>query len=187
MVEARPRFGEAPLMNRWVAIIPIVTLLALIGVGVFLLTREQAAETFSEGRLGRPAPAYSLPALAGGEPVTSAARAGRPYVINVFASWCTPCRAEHPQLMAMQAGGVDIVGVAYKDRPEATQRFLEELGNPFADVGLDQDGRFGLDLGITGAPETFVIGEDGTIRAVHRGPLTPEVLERTILPALEDR
>ena len=172
-------------MNRAVALIPIVALLALIGVGVLLLTREQTRENFSEGRIGRPAPSYSLASLDEGEPVTSAARAGRPYVINVFASWCTPCRAEHPQLMALQAGGVDIVGIAYKDRPEATARFLTELGDPFADVGLDPDGRFGLDLGITGAPETFVIGADGTIVAVHRGPLTPEVVEETILPALQ--
>lgn len=185
MVETRARVGKAALMNRLVAIIPIAALLALIAVGVFLLTREQTHETFSEGRLGRPAPAYALAALDGGEPVTAAERAGRPYVINVFASWCTPCRAEHPQLMALQARGVDIVGVAYKDRPEAAQRFLDELGNPFADVGLDRDGRFGLDLGITGAPETFVIGADGTIIAVYRNPLTPEVIERTILPALE--
>lgn len=172
-------------MNRAVALIPIVALLALIGVGVVLLTREQTRENFSEGRIGRPAPTYSLASLDEGEPVTDATRAGRPYVINVFASWCTPCRAEHPQLMALQAGGVDIVGVAYKDRPEATLRFLTELGDPFADVGLDPDGRFGLDLGITGAPETFVIGANGTIVAVHRGPLTPEVVEETILPALQ--
>jgi cytochrome c biogenesis protein CcmG, thiol:disulfide interchange protein DsbE len=172
-------------MNRAVALIPIVALLALIGVGVLLLTREQTRENFSEGRLGRPAPSYSLASLDEGEPVTSAVRAGRPYVINVFASWCTPCRAEHPQLMALQAGGVDIVGVAYKDRPEATLRFLNELGDPFADVGLDPDGRFGLELGITGAPETFVIGANGAIVAVHRGPLTPEVVEETILPALQ--
>jgi cytochrome c biogenesis protein CcmG, thiol:disulfide interchange protein DsbE len=172
-------------MNRAVALIPIVALLALIGVGVVLLTRDQTRENFSEGRIGRPAPSYSLASLNAGEPVISAARAGRPYVINVFASWCTPCRAEHPQLMALQAGGVDIVGVAYKDRPEATSRFLTELGNPFADVALDPDGRFGLELGITGAPETFVIGADGAIAAVHRGPLTPEVVEETILPALQ--
>lgn len=171
-------------MNRLVALIPIIALVALIAVGAFLLTREQTQQTFSEGRIGRPAPTYSLASLNGAEPVTSAARAGRPYVINVFASWCTPCRAEHPQLMALQAGGVDIVGVAYKDRPAATQRLLDELGNPFADVALDPDGRFGLDLGITGAPETFVIGADGTIRAVYRGPLTPEVIEEEILPAL---
>jgi cytochrome c biogenesis protein CcmG/thiol:disulfide interchange protein DsbE len=172
-------------MNRAVALIPIAALLALIGVGVLLLTREQTRENFSEGRIGRPAPSYSLASLDEGDPITSAARAGRPYVINVFASWCTPCRAEHPQLMALQAGGADIVGVAYKDRPEATARFLTELGDPFADVGLDPDGRFGLELGITGAPETFVIGADGAIVAVHRGPLTPVVVEETILPALQ--
>ena len=172
-------------MNRAVALIPIVALLALIGVGAVLLTREQTRENFSEGRIGRPAPSYTLASLDRADPVTSASRTGRPYVINVFASWCTPCRAEHPQLMALQAGGIDIVGVAYKDRPEATLRFLTELGDPFADVGLDPDGRFGLELGITGAPETFVIGADGSIVAVHRGPLTPEVVEETILPALQ--
>jgi cytochrome c biogenesis protein CcmG/thiol:disulfide interchange protein DsbE len=176
-------------MNRAIALIPILALIALIGVGVFLLTRDNAREgtreTFSEGLIGRPAPTYSLPSLDEGEPVTSAARADRPYVVNVFASWCTPCRAEHPQLMALQAGGVDIVGIAYKDRPENTQRFLDELGNPFADVGMDADGRLGLELGIIGAPETFVVGADGSIVAVHRGPLTPEVVEATILPALE--
>lgn len=171
-------------MNRAVALIPIVALLALIGVGVLLLTREQQRETFSEGRIGRPAPAYSLERLGGGEPVTGASRQGRAYVINVFASWCTPCRAEHPQLMALQAGGVEVVGIAYKDRPENTAAFLDELGNPFREVGMDVDGRFGLDLGITGAPETFVIGPDGAIRAVYRGPLTPEAAETVILPAL---
>ncbi len=171
-------------MNRVLAIIPIVALLGLIGVGVFLLTREQERELFSEGRIGRPAPAYVLERLGGGEPVESAAREGRAYLINVFASWCTPCRAEHPQLMALEAGGVEIVGVAYKDRPGATAAFLNELGDPFSEVGMDPDGSFGIELGITGAPETFVIGADGAIHAVHRGPLTPEVVEETILPAL---
>lgn len=171
-------------MNRALALIPIVALVALVAVGVFLLTRETQRETFSEGRIGRPAPTYVLERLGGGEPVTNTERAGRAYLVNVFASWCTPCRAEHPQLMALRAGGVEIVGVAYKDRPEATTRFLVELGDPFSAIGMDPDGRFGIELGITGAPETFVIGADGTIRAVHRGPLTPEVVEAMILPAL---
>jgi len=172
-------------VNRAIALIPIIALLALIGMGVFLLTREQQRETFSEGRIGRPAPVYTLASLDGGDPVASASRAGRPYVINVFASWCPPCRAEHPQLMALQAGGVDVVGIAYKDRPAATVRFLTDLGDPFSDVGIDADGRLGLELGIIGPPETFVIGADGTIVAVHRGPLTPQVVEEEILPALQ--
>lgn len=171
-------------MNRWLAFIPLAALALLVGVSVFLLTRESTRETISEGRIGRPAPAYAMARLGGGEPVTSAASMGRPYVINLFASWCAPCRAEHPQLMALRASGVEIVGVAYKDRPEDTRRFLDELGEPFSAVALDPDGRFGLELGLVGVPETFVIGPNGAIRAVYRGPLTPEVIEETIRPAL---
>lgn len=172
-------------MNRALALAPIAALAIVVIVAVFLLTREGERNTISEGLIGRPAPSYALARLGGGELVTSDATRGRPYVINLFASWCTPCRAEHPQLMALQSAGVEIVGVAYKDRPEAAARFLEELGNPFSAVGLDPEGRLGLELGMVGVPETFVIGARGEIRAVHRGPLTPEVVERTIRPALE--
>lgn len=174
-------------MNRWLAFIPLAALALLVIVGAFLLTREGERETFSEGRIGRAAPAYALAALDGGATVESATFSGRPYVINVFASWCTPCRAEHPQLMALQASGVEILGVAYKDRPAATMQFLNGLGDPFSAVGQDPEGRFALELGIVGVPETFVIGADGTIRAVHRGPLTPEVVESVIRPALNAR
>jgi len=174
-------------MNRWLAFIPLAALAVVIIVGAFLLTRETERETFSEGRIGRPAPAYSLTSLDGATVVANDAFEGRAYVINVFASWCTPCRAEHPQLMALQASGVEILGVAYKDRPAATTAFLDGLGDPFSAVGQDPEGRFGLDLGILGVPETFVIGPDGAIRAVHRGPITPEVVEETIRPALAAR
>jgi cytochrome c biogenesis protein CcmG/thiol:disulfide interchange protein DsbE len=172
-------------VNRVFAIIPLVALVALVGVAIFLLTREGERNTISQGLIGRPAPTFALTRLEGGEPVTSEAMRGRPYVINMFASWCTPCRAEHPQLMALQASGVEIVGVAYKDRPEASARFLTDLGNPFRAVAMDPEGRFGLELGLVGVPETFVIGADGTIRAVYRGPLTSEAIEQTIRPALE--
>jgi cytochrome c biogenesis protein CcmG/thiol:disulfide interchange protein DsbE len=172
-------------VNRAFAIIPLVALVALVGVAIFLLTREGERNTISQGLIGRPAPTFALTRLEGGEPVTSEAMRGRPYVINMFASWCTPCRAEHPQLMALQASGVEIVGVAYKDRPEASARFLSDLGNPFSAVAMDPEGRFGLELGLVGVPETFVIGADGTIHAVYRGPLTSEAIEETIRPALE--
>lgn len=172
-------------MNRAFAIIPLVALVALVGVAIFLLTREGERNTISQGLIGRPAPTFALTRLEGGELLTSDAMRGRPYVINMFASWCTPCRAEHPQLMALQASGVEIVGVAYKDRPEASARFLTDLGNPYSAVAMDPEGRFGLELGLVGVPETFVIGADGTIRAVYRGPLTGEAIEETIRPALE--
>lgn len=171
-------------MNRIAAFAPLAALVVLVVVGVVLLTRGGERQTVSDGAAGRPAPAYALPSLDGGADVTSEARAGRPYVINIFASWCTPCRAEHPQLMALAASGVEIVGVAYKDEPEASTRFLTTLGNPYRTVGLDPEGRFGLELGIAGVPETFVVGADGTLRAVHRGPLTLEIVEEEIRPAL---
>lgn len=174
-------------MNRAFAFIPLAALAALVAIAVFLLTREGERNTISEGMIGRPAPAFALTRLEGGEMLTSEAMAGRSYVINVFASWCTPCRAEHPQLMALSGGGVEIVGVAYKDRADNASGFLTDLGNPFRTVVLDPEGRFGLELGLVGVPETFVIGADGTIRAVHRGPLTSDVIEETIRPALEAR
>lgn len=174
-------------MKRVLAFAPLIALVALALLSAFLLLRGGERETISTGEIGRPAPAYELARLDGAATLSNETRTGRPYVINVFASWCTPCRAEHPQLMALAAGGVDVVGVAFKDDPTATARFLDELGNPFNDVGLDPDGRFALELGAAGVPETFVIGADGTVRAVHRGPLTPEVVESTILPALSAR
>ncbi|MBN8608032.1 MAG: DsbE family thiol:disulfide interchange protein [Caulobacterales bacterium] len=171
-------------MKRALAFAPLVLLALLVVVGVVMLTRGGERQTVSDGRIGRPAPVFELARLDGGAPLTNEAMAGRAYVINVFASWCTPCRAEHPQLMAMREQGVEIVGVAYKDEPGDAAAFLNELGDPFRVVVLDPEGRFGLDLGTAGVPETFVIGVDGTIRAVHRGPLTSDVIERTIAPAL---
>jgi cytochrome c biogenesis protein CcmG/thiol:disulfide interchange protein DsbE len=172
---------------RLIALVPLVALAALVVVGVLLLTREGERTEFTTGMVGRPAPTYALTRLDEGPLLTSDERHGRAYVINLFASWCTPCRAEHPQLMALRQRGVDIVGVAYKDRREASVAFLNELGDPFSVVGMDPEGRFGLELGVTGVPETFVIGPDGLIRAAHRGPLTEDAVQDVILPALEPR
>lgn len=172
-------------MKRFVAFAPLLALALVIFIAAALLMRPNLeAPTFSEGMIGRPAPAYALARLDGGEAVTDAGLRGRPYLINVFASWCAPCRAEHPLLMGLRARGVAIVGVDYKDEAEAGARFLGELGDPFHAVGRDPEGRFGLELGITGVPETFVVGADGKIRAVHRGPLTQEAIENEIAPAL---
>lgn len=173
-------------MKRLAAFAPLALLVLLVLIAAFVLTRGGQRETVSTGESDRQAPVYALERLGGGAPVTSADLAGRTYIINLFASWCTPCRAEHPQLTALSRSGVVIVGVAYKDNPASTQRFLTELGDPFSAVALDPEGRFGLELGMAGVPETFVIGADGRIRAIHRGPLTEEVVRETILPALRD-
>lgn len=172
-------------MKRALALAPLALLALIVVAGGFVLLRGGERETVSAGDLGRQAPTFALASLAGGELVTSDAFAGRAHVVNFYASWCTPCRAEHPVLMALRQEGVEILGVAYKDRPEASQRFLDQLGNPFSAVALDPDGRFALEMGVAGAvPETFVVDAEGRIRTVYRGPLTPDVVEQEILPAL---
>lgn len=176
-------------MSRWLSLIPlaVLALLAILFAGWSL----QRDPTYSPDALvGQPAPAAALPLLsAGAGPPEMAdlaqAGAGGPVIVNLFASWCAPCRIEHPQLMALQARGVRVVGVAYKDDPADTRAFLDELGDPFAQVLVDRDGRAGLALGVTGVPETFVVGADGTILAKHAGPLVGEGDLTPLLQALE--
>jgi cytochrome c biogenesis protein CcmG, thiol:disulfide interchange protein DsbE len=135
--------------------------------------------------IGRPAPAFALAPLpglvAGGRPVpglTDADLKGGPVtIVNVWASWCAPCRQEHPLLMDLAKDpSVRVVGVNYKDNPENARRFLGQLGNPYAAVGVDPNGRAAIDWGVYGVPETFIVGPDGAIRHKHIGPLTPESL-----------
>lgn len=135
--------------------------------------------------LGRPVPAFALPGVEGlrdaaGGPLPGLAAAdlrGRVAIVNVWASWCAPCRVEHPLLMDLAGDpAIRLVGLNYKDRPENARRFLAALGNPFRAVGADESGRTGIDWGVYGVPETFVVGPDGTIRHKFVGPLTPEAL-----------
>jgi cytochrome c biogenesis protein CcmG/thiol:disulfide interchange protein DsbE len=93
-------------------------------------------------------------------------------LVNVFASWCAPCELEAPVLTAMKARGVRMVGVAYKDAPDNTKAFLGRLGDPYAQSLVDRDGRAGIELGVTGVPETYLVDGEGVIRAKHTGPLT---------------
>lgn len=133
--------------------------------------------------IGKPAPDFELAALpgpSGAGPVPGLSRAdlnGRVTVVNVWASWCAPCRTEHPVLMEVAKDpGLTLVGIDYKDDPENGRRFLGTFGNPFKAVGVDPSGRTAIDWGVYGVPETFVVGPDGTIRHKHIGPLTRESL-----------
>lgn len=174
-------------MKRALAVAPLIVLALLVGLSTFLLTHpapQQERELFTDSLVGREAPAFSLERLGGGPAVTGEAFAGRPYVLNIFASWCVPCLAEHSLLTSLAASGVEIVGVAYKDEPENAAAFLRRNGSPYVAVGLDPHGRFSLELGRTGVPETIVVGADGRVIAVHRGPLTQDIVDETILPAL---
>jgi cytochrome c biogenesis protein CcmG/thiol:disulfide interchange protein DsbE len=136
---------------------------------------------------GRAAPAVQVVALGTGPDLTDAMlREPGVKLVNFWASWCAPCRAEHPALKTLQAEGVTILGVNFKDRPEAALQFLQDLGNPYAAIGADDSGRMGLDWGLYGVPETFVIDGTGKVILRHAGPITPGILEDRIRPALAE-
>jgi len=134
---------------------------------------------------GHAAPAVQVTALGPGPELTDAMlREPGVKLVNFWASWCAPCRAEHPVLKSLSAEGVTILGVNYKDRPEAALQFLKELGNPYAAIGADDSGRMGLDWGLYGVPETFVIDGTGKVILRHAGPVTASILQERIRPAL---
>jgi cytochrome c biogenesis protein CcmG/thiol:disulfide interchange protein DsbE len=109
-----------------------------------------------------------------------------PMLVNVFASWCVPCRIEHPLIARLaEEHGVTVHGLNYKDRPGAALAWLQEMGDPYAKIGSDQNGRVGIEWGVYGVPETFVIDKEGRVAYKHVGPLQPRDVERTILPLLE--
>ena len=175
-------------MKRWLALLPLAALLglALLFAG-WALNRDPAYKP--DALVGQPVPETVLPMLTGsvagpGQVDLKTAGVGRPMLINLFASWCGPCKIEHPILMQLKARGVAIVGVAYKDPPEATRTFLDEMGDPYAMVLVDGEGRAGLDLGIAGVPETYAVDAYGRIVAKHTGPLTDPADVRRLTDAL---
>lgn len=162
-------------MNRWFALIPLAILVALTVLFVgWSLKRDPAFKP--DAIVGKPVPETVLPILTGdaagpGQVHLKTSGVGRPMIVNVFASWCTPCRAEHPQLMRLKAQGVPVVGIAYKDDPVATRAFLDELGDPYRMILVDREGRAGLDLGVSGVPESFAVDAMGKVVAKASGPL----------------
>mgnify|MGYP002780945923 CR=1 FL=1 len=137
--------------------------------------------------IGQPAPGLPEERIAGLPPLDPAVLAdGEVKLVNFWASWCPPCRVEHPNLTLLAEEGVPIYGIAYKDQPANSAAFLRELGNPYAGVGQDPEGRTALDWGVYGVPETFVVAGDGTIVARMANPITTDVLEDRLRPALAE-
>ncbi|WP_309090720.1 DsbE family thiol:disulfide interchange protein [Phenylobacterium sp.] len=159
-------------MNRWLAFAPLAILVALgLLFGIYALNRNPQVQP--QALVGKPVPTVSLPTLAEGQPVSLREMASEgPMIVNFFASWCAPCEIEHPVLMGLKGEPVRVIGVAYKDAPQNSQAFLDRLGDPYAEILVDRDGRAGVEFGVTGVPETFVVGRDGVILAKHTGPLT---------------
>ena len=181
--------GAAPARRRRLAfLIPLLGFLVLAGfASVALLATlrgERDMTQLPSAMLGKPAPVIELPDLRDPSGTVSATDlAGRPFLVNVFASWCAPCRAEAPAL-ALLAEQIDILGIAYKDRPEDSLTFLDQYGDPFVAIGVDRDGDAGMAWGVYGVPETFLVGGDGTILMRHAGPIDRRVLDDVIMPAI---
>ena len=138
--------------------------------------------------VGKPAPAFTLPQLHDAAKSFSAAdMKGRVWLLNVWASWCVSCREEHPVLVEFaKTGQVPIIGLDYKDQVADGKQWLANLGNPYTLAVVDADGRVGIDYGVYGVPETYVIDKQGIIRMKHTGPITPESLRKKILPLVAE-
>lgn len=164
-------------MNRALFLLPLATLAILAGFFGWSLLSGRDPASIGSAMIGRPAPALPF-----AEPLL---KSGKPVLVNFFASWCTPCLAEHPLFMRLkEREKATIVGVAWKDKPEAARAWLARLGDPFAQVGFDQDGKLALDWGLSGVPETYLIDASGIVRLHFRGPLTERDLG-AILPLLK--
>jgi cytochrome c biogenesis protein CcmG/thiol:disulfide interchange protein DsbE len=183
---------EAPRRGpRWLLFLPIVAFTALAAL-FFIRLYAGDASLLPSALIGRPVPHFDLPPLAGTlTPGLSDAdlRQGHVTLVNVFASWCVPCHAEHAVLMQIAGDPqlkdrVAVVGLAYKDQPENTRRFLGQGGNPYARIGVDASGRVAIDFGVYGVPETYVIKPDGTIAYRFVGPLSGESLRAVLLPQI---
>lgn len=174
-------------MRRALFLIPIV-LFVVVCVGLAVgLTRDPSKR--ASPLEGRPAPSFDLAPLPSRGADTGLATAdlkGQPSIVNIFASWCAPCRLEHPLLTRLAEDGVTVHGINYKDDPAKAEAFLATLGDPYARVGMDATGRAGIDWGITGVPETFVIDRNGEIVYRYTGPLNAQAIEDTIEPILRD-
>ena len=166
--------------------LPLIALVAL--VAVFALSINRDPNLVRSVLIDKPAPAFTMPEVPelGVPGFDTAALKGEVTVVNVFASWCIPCRDEHPLLVALKdVTGVRLFGINQSDAPENARAFLAELGNPYDAVGADRDRRVSIDWGVYGVPETFVVDAEGVITFKHVGPLTPKAIEAELLPAIE--
>jgi len=166
--------------------LPLIALVAL--VAVFALSINRDPSLVRSVLIDKPAPVFAMaevPEL-GVPGFDTAALKGEVTVVNVFASWCIPCRDEHPLLVALkEVSGVRLFGINQSDAPENARAFLAELGNPYDAVGADRDRRVSIDWGVYGVPETFVVDAKGVITFKHVGPLTPTAIETELMPAIE--
>ena len=180
-------YPTAPMRRRNVLVFLPLAVAAVLGVVLaWGLTRDPS--TLPSTLIGKPVPAFELPPVKGRTlGLSSTDLKGEVSLVNVFASWCVACRAEHPLFMKLAAQGtVPLHGLNYKDQPDDAAKWLDNLGDPYTRTGADISGRVAIDWGVYGVPETFVIGADGRVAYKHIGPVSEEALTGTILPLVEE-
>ena len=168
---------------RWsIPLAIFVVLIAFLWIGLGRDPREVPSPL-----IGKPAPSFELPQIHGDKPLSSAELKGKVYLLNVWASWCVSCRVEHPLLLQLaQAKIVPVYGLDYKDKPDDGRAWLAQNGDPYIASIVDQDGRVGIDYGVYGVPETFVIDRSGIVRYKQIGPLSVDALQQKILPLVRE-
>lgn len=163
------------------------TLFVAFALAAYLGLKRENPNELPSALIGKSAPSLAAVEPFGDSPMpTNAALSGSGVkLVNFWASWCGPCRAEHPLLMELGKGDIPVVGINYRDAPENARGFLEELGDPYDMIGADGTGRTGIDWGIYGVPETFIVGPDGEILFRHPGPLTRDIWQRKLAPVID--
>src|SRR6201996_7029932 len=173
-------------MKRLIYLLPLVLFLVLAGYFAVALRPGHDIHELPSAMIEKPAPAFTIASLGDNRPLASDELKGHPFIVNFFASWCVPCRIEHPLLMRLaEQNHLPLYGVAYKDKPEDSTHLLATFGDPYRQVGVDRDGRVGLDFGVYGVPETYVLDSSGRIRKRFVGPLTAETVDKDLLPLLK--
>ncbi|HQU69633.1 MAG TPA: DsbE family thiol:disulfide interchange protein [Albidovulum sp.] len=177
--QVKPRRFRVPLRG-------LIPAAASALFGVFLWQLLHPAPDLPSVLIGKSVPEFALPAIAGrAEGFSTADLQGQVALVNIFASWCVPCRAEHPVISALvRSGVVPVFGINYKDEAPNALAWLKELGNPYARIGADTDGRVAIELGAYGVPETYVVGADGIIAYRVVGPITQTMVDETLLPLI---
>ena len=165
-------------------ILPLAVFVLIAGIFSYMLVTGYDSSKIPSVLIDQPVPAFDLPPLDDSRPgLATADLAGHVSVVNFFASWCLPCRAEHPLLMRLAEDGVAVYGINYKNERADAIRWLAELGNPYRRIGIDE-GRAAIEWGVYGLPETFIVDKDGRIRFKQVGPITPQDFDELILPIL---
>ncbi|MGB5246957.1 MAG: DsbE family thiol:disulfide interchange protein [Woeseia sp.] len=169
----------------WRYLGPVAVFALMIPIFLIGLNRDPSA--LPSPFLGKPAPQFTLPTLANPDTTLSSDEyAGQLVIMNVWATWCVGCRQEHAYLMELAKGGaIPIYGLNWRDNRSDAQRWLAQLGNPYVKSGFDADGRVGIDWGVYGAPETFLIAPDGSVVYKHLGPLNDSIWQRDFVPRID--